>query len=481
MPNLKKNVVYSSILTAANYIFPLITYPYVSRVLGVTNIGLCNFTDGIINYFLLFATMGIGIIGIREISSVKNDPEKLNKTFSSLFFLNAISTTIVLVFLIASIFLIPQLSAHKDLMFIGILKLIFNYLLIEWFYKGLEDFNYITNRTIIVKTLYVAAVFLFVRNQDDYVIYYFILTMMIVINAVINICHSRELARLNIRDVSIRPYIKSFFILGIYMMLGSMYTSFNVAYLGFTSGETEVGYYTTATKLYSIMLSIFTAFTGVMMPRMSSLLSENKIEEFRHLFNSSVQILVGITVPLILFSEVFASEIINLVSGRGYEGAIIPMRIILPLMLIIGYEQILIIQTLMPMKKDKAVFINASFGAVIGIFANFILVPQFKAIGSSIVWLISEIVVLISAQYFVSKYTALKFPFKTIRQTIIFNIPFLIIIFILSTLDCISGFSKMLIALLLMVGYTIVVQKYLLKNTLFIHFVDQIINKCRKI
>ena len=196
MPSLKKNVLYSSILTAANYIFPLITYPYVSRVLGVDNIGLCNFVDGIINYFLLFATMGIGIIGIREISSSKNDHSKLNKTFSSLFLLNTISTSIVLAFLIASIFVVPQLNEHKDLMFIGVLKLVFNYLLIEWFYKGLEDFKYITNRTIVVKCMYVVAVFLFVRNKDDYAVYYFIMTMMIVVNAVINILHYESILHL---------------------------------------------------------------------------------------------------------------------------------------------------------------------------------------------------------------------------------------------------------------------------------------------
>lgn len=481
MPSLKKNVLYSSILTAANYIFPLITYPYVSRVLGVDSIGLCNFVDGIINYFLLFATMGIGIIGIREISSSKSDHSKLNKTFSSLFLLNTISTSIVLAFLIASIFVVPQLNEHKDLMFIGVLKLVFNYLLIEWFYKGLEDFKYITNRTIVVKCLYVVAVFLFVRNKDDYAVYYFIMTMMIVVNAIINILHSRKLARLDVREVSFRPYIKSFFILGIYGMLGSMYTSFNVAFLGFTAGDTEVGYYTTATKLYSILLSLFTAFTGVMMPRMSSLLSENKIEEFKHLFNSSVQILVGITIPLIFFSEVFAPEIINLVSGKGYEGAIIPMRIILPLMLIIGYEQILIIQTLMPMKKDKAVFINASFGAVIGITANLVLVPQFKAIGSSIVWLISEIVVMVSAQFFVVKYVRLQFPFKMIVQTMILYVPFFIIILFLNKLINISDFSKMIIALLFMLIYTIFVQRCLLKNIIFINLIDQFINKFRKI
>ena len=479
MPSLKKNVLYSSILTSANYIFPLITYPYVSRVLGVDNIGLCNFIDGVINYFLLFSTMGIGIIGIREIAASKNDKEKLSKTFSSLFVLNTISTSIVLVLLVGSIFIVPQLNEHKDLMYIGVLKLVFNYLLIEWFYKGLEDFKYITVRTIVVKCLYVIAVFLFIRDKNDYVIYYFILTMMIVVNAILNICHSRKLVKVDICSVSVGPYIKSFLILGVYGLLSSMYTSFNVAYLGFTAGETEVGYYTTATKLYSVLLSLFTAFTSVMMPRMSSLLSENKVEEFKYLFNSSVQILAGMLVPLILFSEIFASEIINLISGKGYEGALVPMRIVLPLMLIIGYEQILIIQTLMPMKKDKAVFINSIVGAVVGVLANIILVSQYKAVGSSIVWLLAEVSVLISAQYFVSKYIEIPFPVMTLIKNIIFDIPFLIIIVFLHKLNYISEVCKLILAFVLMIGNIVIVQKYLIKNTIFISLIDKIVNKSR--
>ena len=133
-----------------------------------------------------------------------------------------------------------------------------------------------------------------------------------------------------------------------------MYTTFNVAYLGFTSNEVEVGYYTTATKLYTILLALFTAFTSVMIPRMSSLVAENKMEEFKKLSQKSSNILFGFSIPLIIYASVYAPYIINLIAGMGYEGAILPMRIILPLVLVIGYEQILICHILMPLKKDKA-------------------------------------------------------------------------------------------------------------------------------
>lgn len=237
------------------------------------------------------------------------------------------------------------------MMAIGSLKLIMNYMLIEWLYKGLEEFRFITIRTIIVKVLYIIGVFLLVRQASDYHIYYLLTVMMIVVNAFVNIIYSRHYVTLLFRNIGVTLYIKSFFILGIYALLTSMYLSFNVMYLGFVSGETEVGYYSTASKLYRILIAMFTAFTGVMLPRMSSLLSEGKVDEFKKFLRKSTNILFAFSIPLVIFTIVFAPAIINIIAGKGYEGAILPMRIMMPLMLIIGYEQILIIQALMPLKK----------------------------------------------------------------------------------------------------------------------------------
>ena len=398
--SLKKNIIYSSILTAANYIFPLITYPYVSRVLGVDNIGACNFVDSVINYFILFSMLGISTVGIREISQARSDRDKLNQTFSRLFTINTVSTTVVLLVLLVSMFTVPQLRENSHLMWIGVLKLISNYLLIEWLYKGLEEFKYITSRTVLVKCLYVVAVFLFIKSPADTTIYYMLLTLMITGNALINIVHSRKYVSYSLSLQKSSPLFKAIVILGIYAFLTSMYTTFNVVYLGFECGDTEVGYYATSTKIYRMILSVFTAVTGVMMPRLASLLSERKFETFRSLLKKSFRILFVIFIPTSLAIGIFAPQIIHLIAGAGYEGAIMPLRIISPLLLIIGLEQIIIIQGLMPMKKDKEVLINSAAGALTGIIANLILVPQYGATGAAISWFAAECVVLTSSSIF---------------------------------------------------------------------------------
>ena len=409
--SLKKNIIYSSILTAANYIFPLITYPYVSRVLGVDNIGACNFVDSVINYFILFSMLGISTVGIREISQARSDREKLNQTFSRLFTINTVSTTAVLLVLLVSMFTVPQLRENSHLMWIGVLKLISNYLLIEWLYKGLEEFKYITSRTVLVKCLYVAAVFLFIKSPADTTIYYMLLTLMITGNALINIVHSRKYVSYSLSLQKSSPLFKAIVILGIYAFLTSMYTTFNVVYLGFECGDTEVGYYATSTKIYRMILSVFTAVTGVMMPRLASLLSESKFGTFRSLLKKSFGILFVIFIPTSLAIGIFAPQIIHLIAGAGYEGAIMPLRIISPLLLIIGLEQIIIIQGLMPMKKDKEVLINSAAGALTGIITNLILVPEYGATGAAISWFAAECVVLTSSSIFFLK------AMKTIPHT----------------------------------------------------------------
>lgn len=476
MSSIKKNFFYSAFLTTANYIFPLITYPYVSRVLGVHNIGICNFIDSIINYFVLFSMMGISTLGIREVAINKNNSERLNKVFCSLLSLNAATTFIGIIVLIIATYSIPKLYENAELMFFGGFKLFFNLFLIEWFYKGLEDFKYITVRTIIVKCLYVASVFVFVKQANDYPIYYLLTVLMIVINAVINIFHSKKIVSYSIKSVEIKSFIKPYIILGIYLLLTSMYVSFNVVYLGFVGGETQVGYYTTATRIYTILIALFTAFTGVMLPRMSSLLGEGRIVEFKEKLSKSIGVILSCSLPAIIYMIILAPEIIYLISGSGYEEAITPMRIIMPLFFIIGYEQILIVQTMMPLKLDKIIFRNSIIGAAFGISLNILLVGKYLAIGSAIVWLSCEVVLLILSQIAVSKELSLKYPFKDIITNFIIYIPLIVLIF---TIKSFIGniYIRLGCSMILTISYFLLIEICFKKQSYVQNILNSIIKK----
>lgn len=471
--SIRKNVLYSSVLTVSNFLFPLLVYPYISRVLGATNIGICNFVDSIINYFVLFSMMGISTIGIREIAKAKGDTFQLSKTFSSLLVLNIISTAIALAILLISVMLVPDLEKHSEMMYVGALKLVFNCLLIEWFYKGLENFKFITQRTILVRLIYVVLVFTCVQDKNDYDIYYLLTVLTIVFNALVNIYYSRRFIHISLKGISIQPYLRSFFILGIYALLTSMYTSFNVAFLGFAAGETEVGYYTTAVKLYTVLISLFTAFTGVMMPRMSSLIAEGKYEDFKRLTEKSIDVLLTFVMPVIVLSMMFAPQIIAIISGPGYEAAIIPMRIIVPLLLIIGYEQIIILQILTPLRKDKAILLNSMLGGIVGILMNLILVSELRSIGSAIVWIAAEITVLSSGQYFVNKYVGYKFPYLKVFTQVLISIPIALFCFLIMKLP-LDDVSLFLIGLFIIAVYYEFVNVKILRNYIVINLMLKI-------
>jgi O-antigen/teichoic acid export membrane protein len=244
MSSVKKNVLFSSILTTANYIFPLLTFPYVSRVLGVANIGLCNFVDSIINIFILLSMMGTTVLGIREIAIVKNDRQNRSDVFFSILMLNIVASIIALISLIILAIFYEPLRVHTNLIIVGAVKLCFNLFLVEWFFKGLEDFKYITLRSIIVRCLYVVCVFVFVKSREDYAIYYTLTSVTVVFNAIINLTYASRFITFKASIRRSKSFIKPFITLGFYSLLTSAYTTLNVTFLGLVAGDTEVGYCT---------------------------------------------------------------------------------------------------------------------------------------------------------------------------------------------------------------------------------------------
>lgn len=479
MPSVKKNFAWSTILTVAGYIFPLITFPYITRILGVEGIGGVQFADSVIAYLSVFAMLGIGTVGVREIAKAKGNKERLSVIYNSLITLNLITTLFAIIALLFLIKVVPSFESHSRLLYIGIAKILCGSLLIEWFYRGVEDFRYITICSLIVRLLYVVSVLAFVRTTDDYVVYYILTTAVTVLNAIINIIYARHYVTFSLKGVTFRPYIKAFFILGIYMILTNLYNSFNVVYLGTKCGDIEVGYYTTATKLYAVIMSVFTAFTTVMMPRMSSLVSEGKNEEFYTMTSKSIDFLLLFCVPIIVLSEVYAPQIIRIIAGASYEGSILPMRIVMPLMLIIGYEQIIVIQMLMPLRKDNSILINSSIGAATALILNFSLVPLFAAVGSAVVWCCCETAVAISAQFFVTKYTGYRPPIIKIILGIVAYLPALLFcLFIDHYME--NWLASMITGFIFVGTYFFVVEYFILKNRLFVSNIDAVFTRIFK-
>lgn len=461
--SLKKNFIYSCILTVSTYIFPLLVYPYVSRVLGLSNIGIVNFVDNLINYFTLISMMGIMTVGVREIAASRCDKKKLSRTYMSLLSLMALTTLVAVVALWVAMYTVPTLFPYRDLLYVGLIKLAMNLFLIEWFFMGMEDFRYITNRSILVKCLYVLCVFLFVKEASDYKIYYVISVAMVVVNAIINIVYSRRFIIYSFRDIDLRPFYKTFFIMGLYVLLTNVYTSLNAVWLGFVTDTDEVGYYTTATKLHTIIMAVLTSFSNILFPHVSHLLSEGKRNEFWKKVDLSLDAIFMFAFPTIVFVLVAGPQLLHLIVGDGFEGAYLPLRIITPLVLIIGIEQVVVIQILMAMHQDHTVLRNSFFGAFVALAFNVILTSSIGAPGSAIVWVIAECTILsISLVDAYSKYHYVL-PFKKLGKYCLSYAPLMMLALVINCYQD-NDYALLGTMAILTIGYACLNEVFILRN-----------------
>lgn len=472
----KRNFIYNSLLTVTGYLFPLLTYPYVSRILGVYNIGICNFVNSVIDYYLLFSTMGVISVGVREIAKCKNDTNYKNTVFSSLFSINIIATIFVVLVLFLSIIMIPKFQQYQNLLYVGILKLIFNAFLIEWYYQGIQNFKYITCRSIVIKLVYVISIFIFIKESDDYVLYFCLTIGVTVLNAIINWNHKNVLFLL--KNINIKKYINPVLAFGYNKLMISFFTTFNIIFLGVFVSEIEVGYYTTAIKLYSIIMAFYSALTSALIPKMSLLIADNKMDEVRLMVNKVIDILLAVSLPIIIFSECYSSCIINIIAGKGYEGAIIPFMIVMPMMFTIGIEQIFNQQILMCLNKNKSVMIVSTLSAITSLFLNFLFVKNYKSTGSAICWLVSDIVGLFAVCYYVSKYAKINLPIKRIINYMLYSLPYIVIgILFLVIFD--NTYIAMIVASILFLSYFLYLNLYLLRNDSVYTICELVISKLR--
>ena len=463
MPSVKKNFSYNLVLTLCGYIFPLITYPYVSRVLGVHNIGVCNFVDSIINYFVLFSMLGVGSYGVREIARVREDIAQRNYVFSNLFTFNLLTTILAVGVLIICTFTVPKFADYKDFLLVGVAKLIFNIFLIEWLYQGIQDFKYITIRSLIVRIVYVVLVFVLVHTTEDVLVYFSLTVVTTVINAGINWVHSMRFVKYSIKGLDLKMFIVPIVTFGYYRILTSMYTTFNTVFLGFSSGDVEVGYFATATKLYSIIMSVLTAFTTVMVPRVAELLHNGEIKQLQRIANQTLSIISCMSIPIILYCLFCASDVILLIAGRGYEGAITPFRIVIFLLLIIGTEQILIQQFLMASQKNSPILIVSTIGAVVGVSLNIVLTPNLGAIGSAISWGVSELCVLLSGMFLVKKNIGVSVSMSGFIKDFLWSFLYVAPLYIISKQN-LGMWSNLIVSGISIILVFIIINLFLRKN-----------------
>ena len=398
-----KNFTSLSILQISNYFFPIITLPYLVRVLGPEKYGLVNFAAAFAMYFAIITDYGFNLSATQDISVNRKNPERTSQIFSAvisikmiLFFISAILFTII-------VFIFPIFK--KDLLRLAITFVsVFGTALFPiWFYQGIEKMNYILVINVTVRTILTALIFLFIKQESDYILFAILNSISFVAIGVVGLLVS--ISSLKVKYiVPAKGILKQQLVDGWNLFLSTiwinLYTTSNVFILGLFAPANVVGYFAAADKIRMAFQGILSPMSQSVFPYVNNLLSES-YERFisfnKKLFK--IALLVGTIISIVLF--LFAEPLVNFVLGRDYQSSILVLRIIAWLPLVIFLSNVLGVQTMLPLNKQKSFAIILFFAAILNLTLSFILVPIYFEIGTAISVLSTEIFVTIAFYSFI--------------------------------------------------------------------------------
>ena len=430
--SIKRNFLYNILLNISKVIFPLITAPYVSRVLEPDGVGLFNFANTYAGWFALFAALGIPYYGIREVAKVKDDIIEQTKFISEIISISVIATFVCTILMILTLLFIPQLSENYIIFLISGIILYATPFKVDWFFQGKEEFGYITFRSLVIKTLSVVLLFLLVREKSDLLVYVALNAAAIVLNEIWNFVKLYKSGIHPYFSLSGGCHIKPLLILFSSSIAISVYTVLDTLMLGFMTDYNEVGYYNCATHLSKALVPIVTSLAAVALPRVAKLKDEKNWDEINVLMNKSFSIVSFLSFPIAFGVMVVAPVFVPLFFGEQFYGTIIPLQIIIFTVVAIGFNNLTGIQILLGFGLDKAFLYSLLTGTISNFTLNLVLIPYYGASGAAISSVFAEILILCVMLVFIYKNTPIRFyNFRDTAVNLTLSLSFVIIAYML--------------------------------------------------
>lgn len=366
----------------------------------------------------MFASLGIPLYGIREVAKIRDNREKLEKTTSEIFLLNTITTVIVILLYFISLDL-GYLGKEKSLLEIMSLNIFLTFLGVEWFYQGIEEYRYITIRSIIFRVLSLILIFILVKSKNDYVIYAGITILSTVGSNILNFIKLRSFTKLSFKNLNIKRHLKPILTIFSMNIAISIYTNLDNVMLGYKSTEVSVGLYSSGIKLVKLVLGIVTSLGAVMLPRISNYIHNGMENELKNLLDKAFKFIILLSLPCFLGLYLTSEEIILIFSGEGFKNAIPTMQYLTPIIIFIALSNFIGIQILYPRGEEKKVLISVIVGAIVNFSLNWILIPRYAQNGAAISTTIAEGLVLLIQIILGYKYLKfIKFNFEFFKVVI---------------------------------------------------------------
>lgn len=407
MNSIKKNLGYQTIYQILITILPLVTSPYLSRVLGAYQLGICSYTTSIVGYFTLFSVLGTVNYGTRSIAACGDDEEKRSKVFWSIYLLEAVMSLIcALIYLIYIVFICKE---NKLVSLIQGVSIIACFIDINWLFFGLEKFKTTVTRSCFVRVLSVILILVLVKTEKDTWLYVLILTCSTLIsNLILWLYAAKYVHRTKIQSIDIFSHLKPNLTLFLPLLAMSVYHIMDKTMLGALSDYYQSGYYYNADKIVNTTVGVISGFSTVMLPRMTALLSQGKKEEADRLFCKSLECTVIVGIAISFGVAAIAKEFEPLFFGPGYEECILLTIVLAPVLIIKSFSFTTRYQFLIPYHKEKYYISSVINGACVNLIANWVLIPHIGALGAVIGTLLAEFCACFSQLFTIRKMINLK-------------------------------------------------------------------------
>ena len=423
--SIKKNIVYNVSLSVLNVLFPIITAPYISRVLGVENVGVIRFVMTNVGFFALFAALGIGYYGVRELAKYKDDQAKCSQIFSSLFAIVSCSTLVVALLFVLFINLIPEFREHRLLFSLYGITLYLVPITMDWYFQAKENFRMIAIRSFVVKLLALVGLFIFVRERGDVVPYILISVFSVVATQIWNLSYAyRTGLHISFRNLELRKHIKPMFVFLLSNIAISIFVMIDTVMLGFLSSYEQVGYFTSPNVLLVTITSCFVAINIVLLPRLSFNNTQMDDNTNTMLLQKTFDLNALLIIPLAVGLSLIASRFVPLFFGSEFAGSIMPMQILSFRVIVVMINCFFAHNILMAFGHEKKILLTASCAAVASFACNLLLIPHYGAIGAAVASIIAESSQAGLILYFVYKITKIRVRWSAMGVAAFFTLPF---------------------------------------------------------
>lgn len=408
LKSIKVNYFYNIILTISNLIFPMVTFPFVARLIGPEGLGRVSFANNLAMYFITFAQVGIPVYGIREISKNRDNDENRSRVFSELFLINVVTVTIAIVAYGVLFIFNAKMQSDQSLYLVAGITIFISMFSIDWLYSGLEEYKYIAIRSLLVRIIIVILIFTLIKGKGDYLTYAIITALGVIINNIFNLLAARGKVKLTLRGLNFLRHRNALIALTSASIIGSIYTYMDVMLLGIIGSDINVGYYTTSKKITGIAVAIIGSLGTVLIPRLSFYIDKKMNREYTELIQRSLNFVYFLAFPAIVYIVIMSREILLFFGGNEFVEAQLSLKLISLQLLFTSLATFFGFQVIIPNNDEKSILKANLLGAIANILLNLIFVKYYFHNATSLAITISEMIVTFTLIVLSKKYSTFK-------------------------------------------------------------------------